>query len=94
VTSGDPVTHRPTLQGWPGLGGYDPSPPSIEDAEAAFQRGVDAHARGAHAEAQAEFLRAAALIPDDAPNVYAASLNELRRIARQNAEISAAASGG
>jgi hypothetical protein len=93
VTSGDPVATGAALQGWPQLGGYDPSPPPIDDAEAAFQLGVEAHARGAHAEARAEFLRAADLLPNDAPGVYAASLGELRRIARQNAEITVAAGG-
>jgi hypothetical protein len=39
----------------------------MDDAQVAFRRGVEAHARGASGEAQAEFLRAAALIPDDVP---------------------------
>jgi hypothetical protein len=87
VSSGEPLTHQVALQGWPELGGR-PSPPQIEAARAAFRRGVEAQARGAHAEARAEFLRAESLVPeDDIPGGYAASLGELRRIARENAGI-------
>jgi hypothetical protein len=91
VTSGEEPAFRPVLQGWPELAGF-PTPPDISDARAAFERGVASYARGAGAEAQAEFQRAAALIPD-VPGPYAGSLETLRSIATENAEAAGSAGG-
>jgi hypothetical protein len=93
VTSADPAEHRAVLQGWPELGGFDPSPPALDDARAAFGSAAEAYARGADAEARAGFLRAAELIPDAAPDEYAASLEHLKTVARANAAIIARQAG-
>jgi hypothetical protein len=91
--SADPVRRRSVLRGWPELGGFDPSPPAIDEAHDAFRRAAEAYARGADAEAREAFLRAAELIPDSAAGPYAASLAQLRAIARENAAIIARQAG-
>jgi hypothetical protein len=93
VTSADPAEHRPVLQGWPELGGFDPPPPPLDDARGAFRHAAEAYVRGADAEARAGFLRAAELIPDAAPGPYSASLEQLRSIARANAALIAHQAG-
>jgi hypothetical protein len=87
VTPAGPPEHRPVLQSWPELGGFDPPPPSLEAAREAFSRGAEAYARGADTEARGEFLRAAKLIPEAASSEYGASLERLRSIAVANAAI-------
>jgi hypothetical protein len=87
VTSGDRAEHRPVLRGWPELGGFDPPPPAIDEAREAFRRGTEAYAHGADAEACAQFLRAAEMLPDSDAGPYMASLEHLRALARANAEI-------
>jgi hypothetical protein len=95
VSSERPLGHRAVLSGWPELGGRAPSPPAIDAARAAFQRGVAAYARGVDADARDEFHTAEALLPpDDDGGSSAAGVGELRRIARGNAEIAAAAAAG
>ena len=94
MTSTGPAEHRPVLQGWPELSGFDPPPPSLEAAREAFRRGAEAFARGADTEARGEFLRAADLVPEAAPSEYAASLERLRSIAVANAAIIASDASG
>jgi hypothetical protein len=94
MTAGDPIRFRGALKGWPKLTGFPDPPPTLDDAEAAFQRGVDAYARGAGVEAREEFLRAASLIPEDVPEAYAASFDALRRIAGENAVLAGGGGGG
>jgi hypothetical protein len=92
VTSDEEPVHRPALQGWSELAGFPTRPPDLDEARAAFDRGLAAYARGADLEAQAEFERAAALVPDTA-GPYAESLGTLRRIARRNAAAAGSAGG-